>query len=190
MNYRKALVDLATKYDCHSIAVPILRDENFLTHSGSHLKRAHHFGVEGLIRHTYEVATIAMQQYEFFKTIHPSLNPRILFTAALYHDYGKVWDYDFNPDTEECKLSDHRRKIHHIQRSALEWNKIAIFLGLPTEFTDEVTHCILSHHGRREWGSPVAPLTREAWILHLSDNISARVDDCDRVDLATLKARK
>jgi 3'-5' exoribonuclease len=125
--------------------------------------------------------------FEFFKNIHTSLDPRVLFTSALYHDYGKIWDYDFNPDTEECKLHDHRRKIHHIQRSALEWNKIANFLGLSQPFIDEVVHCILSHHGQREFGSPVSPFTREAWILHLSDNMSARVDDCDRCDVINFK---
>jgi 23S rRNA maturation-related 3'-5' exoribonuclease YhaM len=45
-----------------------------------------------------------------------------------------------------------------------------------------ITHNILSHHGMREWGSPVAPATKEAWILHLCDNMSARLDDCNKHD--------
>ena len=37
-----------------------------------------------------------------------------------------------------------------------------------------------AHHGIRAWGSPVSPNTQLAWLLHLSDNLSARLNDCDR----------
>jgi 23S rRNA maturation-related 3'-5' exoribonuclease YhaM len=47
---------------------------------------------------------------------------------------------------------------------------------------DNITHNILSHHGQRAYGSPVFPATREAWVLHLADNLSARLDDCDKHD--------
>lgn len=169
------------------IAEEILNDERFLKQSGSHLEKAHHYGEGGLIKHTYEVCHIAMQMYDFYYALHPKLNFKVLFIAALYHDYGKVWDYDFNDSTNKYEANLHRRKIHHIQRSAIEWERIAQYRNLSEIFTEEVTHCILSHHGQREWGSPVAPLTREAWILHLSDSMSARVDDCDRIDLSTIK---
>jgi 3'-5' exoribonuclease len=36
-----------------------------------------------------------------------------------------------------------------------------------------LTHLILSHHGKREFGSPVPPLTLEAEVLHWADNASA-----------------
>jgi 23S rRNA maturation-related 3'-5' exoribonuclease YhaM len=39
---------------------------------------------------------------------------------------------------------------------------------------DAVIHCMLSHHGRREWGSPVEPVTPEAYILHVADMLSSR----------------
>jgi 3'-5' exoribonuclease len=48
---------------------------------------------------------------------------------------------------------------------------------------NNVLHNILAHHGQRAWGSPVAPATKEAWILHLADNLSARLDDCDKHDI-------
>ena len=37
-------------------------------------------------------------------------------------------------------------------------------------------------HGQREWGSPVMPKSRVAWLLHLSDGISARMADCETTD--------
>ena len=36
---------------------------------------------------------------------------------------------------------------------------------------------ILSHHGKKEWGSPIEPQSQGAWILHLADMMSARVDE-------------
>jgi 3'-5' exoribonuclease len=39
---------------------------------------------------------------------------------------------------------------------------------------DILLHLILSHHGRREFGSPVPPLTLEAEALHWADNASAK----------------
>ena len=35
-------------------------------------------------------------------------------------------------------------------------------------------HLILSHHGRLEFGSPVAPMTLEAEVLHYADHASAK----------------
>ena len=44
---------------------------------------------------------------------------------------------------------------------------------------EEVTllqHMILSHHGKNEYGSPVLPQIREAEMLHLIDNMDARMN--------------
>jgi 3'-5' exoribonuclease len=38
----------------------------------------------------------------------------------------------------------------------------------------QLRHCILSHHGKKEWGSPVLPSTREAVLVHQMDQIQAR----------------
>ena len=36
-------------------------------------------------------------------------------------------------------------------------------------------HMILSHHGKMEYGSPVLPLTREALILSMIDDLDAKI---------------
>ena len=45
---------------------------------------------------------------------------------------------------------------------------------IPAELVNQVGHCILAHHGHKEWGSPVEPITTEARILHFADDLSAR----------------
>ena len=44
----------------------------------------------------------------------------------------------------------------------------------------EAKHCILAHHGRREWGAPVVPATREAWCVHLADMSSVHAIESRR----------
>jgi 3'-5' exoribonuclease len=110
-----------------------------------------------------------------------------IFLAGLFHDVGKLWDYgicgkDFRGDNVWIKTK-HARNIHHISRSALVWSKAVDTTQLYMDEHDEILHAILSHHGQREWGSPVAPNSKLAWLLHLCDGISARMDDCEKIDL-------
>jgi 3'-5' exoribonuclease len=106
---------------------------------------------------------------------------KLLFVAALLHDYGKIYDYEayFNNDTFkiEYRHTDHKNKIHHIAASVLHLHKIGEKHGLSKDEIDAVTHAILAHHGQKQWGSPVEPQTKLAWILHCADMASARVND-------------
>jgi 3'-5' exoribonuclease len=103
-----------------------------------------------------------------------------LFLAALFHDVGKMWDYEpIDAYSFEWRANYHKKAIHHISRSALVWNEAKIKHNFKDD-EDEVLHAILSHHGSKEWGSSVQPTTRLAWILHLCDSLSARMDDCDK----------
>ena len=40
----------------------------------------------------------------------------------------------------------------------------------------EIEHLILSHHGCLEFGSPVAPMTIEAFILSFADDLDAKIN--------------
>lgn len=162
------------------LAAPIFNNEKFYTWSASSLinndptkPRLHHYGKGGLKQHTYEVINLC---FTYAKQVGDKVDRKVLFLAALYHDIGKIWDYE-ERDGEWYSV-DHKKEIHHVSRSALVWHETCI--KYPNPYADEVLHCILSHHGRQEWGSPVAPRTKEAWLLHLCDAISARMDDCER----------
>lgn len=173
---------LAEEFGCLDLALPLLNNPKFSEWSASCHEPAHHYGEGGLLKHTWEVVNLCLNTAFFFKHEH-EIDMAELLLSALYHDYGKLWDYTFDPVAKTYTGNNHRRTIHHIQRSAIEWQMIAREQKCDEKFMDRVTHNILSHHGRRDYGSPVAPLTREAYILHLSDAMSARVNDCDRLDL-------
>lgn len=169
--------------------VSVLSDKRFQTWSGAGSDVHHHYGDGGLLKHTYEVWEYARE----IAAIHSdsinnldSINLKELFISAVWHDYGKIWDYQ-KVDGVWSKHDNHARRIHHISRSAIEFQKHVDCLDaigrIQSDINiDNITHNILSHHGQREWGSPVAPATKEAWILHLADNISARLDDCEKHD--------
>lgn len=144
--------------------------------SGSAKEEHHHYGNGGLQYHTWEVVSLCLDNARRFS----ALDIDTLYLAALYHDIGKTYDYGIKDGAWIGTV--HKRQIHHISRSALIWSDISKECGYHDK-NDAVLHCILSHHGQREWGSPVAPATKEAWMLHLCDAMSARMDDCEKMDI-------
>jgi 3'-5' exoribonuclease len=201
---------LAVTFRVKELAGYVLDNEKFRYWSASAERHQHHHGDYGLVHHTHEVVTSFLAIAEFYPQYE--IDKRALFLAALFHDFGKTEDYEkvgervvtkgtlttFHPPFWRGTL--HKRRIHHITESVMAWdramqgNRQALETLLSADQGEEdmtvifdnlhesVTHAILSHHGRRDWGSPVAPNTREAWILHLCDGISARLCDCDTLD--------
>src|SRR6266849_3718058 len=81
------------------------------------------------------------------REIH-SRKPRLAAVLALFYD-----DDDFRRRYERCPAS---------------------VAGHHAALGDLLKHLVLAHHGRRELGSPVLPLTLEAEVLHWADNASAK----------------
>lgn len=182
------------------IITPVLDNPAFSVCSGSGRPGMHHYGDGGLLAHTAEVVDLC---FVTMQTIHisPLVDDRLMFLSAFWHDVGKMWDHalvqtkgptigsggvgTIDPPVFEWGYTDHKRLIHHISRSVLEFNKAVDAYHadhgpyLTQDEINSVTHAILSHHGRHEYHSPVTPQTKMAWILHLCDSISARVYDTD-----------
>lgn len=164
------------------IAGVVLDDERFPVWSGSSKETKHHYGDGGLAIHTLEVFELASQANS--RLGYPVRNTT-LFLACLFHDCGKMWDYERvevivnREGKKEFKWQSalHKRRIHHISRSAIVWSKAVDRFPAYRDIEDDILHAILAHHGQREYGSPVQPDTKLAWLLHLNDGISARLDD-------------
>lgn len=195
--YKEELIKAANKLDVYDISAVVISDPRFELWSGSGKAHQHHYGKGGLIRHTYEVVNLCLANMQALDLL--DIDPIEIYLSALFHDCGKMWDYEpiykdvSDPRKNESKLitdycdwtgTSHKRLIHHISRSALRWNEACSQYSFKYgKYADSVTHNILSHHGCREYGSPVAPKTKAAWLLHLCDGISARMDDADKMDL-------
>lgn len=172
----KSKLDFNSKH----LAAHILHNQDFARWSGSATDKHHHYGHGGLVQHTWEVVNLCFVTKKALNI--KTIDDNELFLAALYHDIGKLYDYQFIDD--KWQGTEHKRLIHHISRSAIMWSNV--FEQMPNlnkELHDPVLHAILSHHGQREWGSPVVPKTQVAWLLHLCDGISARMDDWNKTDV-------
>ena len=54
--------------------------------------------------------------------------------------------------------------------------KIREIEGFPVRLASELKHCILSHHGEFEFGSPKKPAIIEAVALNFADNTDAKLE--------------
>lgn len=175
------LTVIADNLGCRSLADAVLKDYRFSVWTGASKPHQHHYGEGRLAEHVLEVTEISLQNNEYFEQFGKGVDKTKLYLACLYHDVGKLWDYKPVDNTYKHWLdTDHRHMIHHVSRSGWAWCQSAQAEGWDQNEIDEVLHCILSHHGMKEWGSPVVPRTRMAWILHLADSLSARLDDFDK----------
>lgn len=133
-------------------------------------KTVHHGFIGGLLEHTLGVARLC----EYMVQAYPVLNRDLLITAALLHDIGKTRElsaFPMNDYTDEGQLLGHiymgAQMIHDLA------GKIPEF---PAVLKNELIHCILSHHGELEYGSPKKPALAEAVALNLADNTDARME--------------
>lgn len=162
---------------------------DFFSHPAS--TGIHHGYHGGLEIHTVEVLNYALQIAESF----PNINKDILITAGLWHDLGKIWDYELavffsseysdipkshvpHSDGDHHKIvyianKDYKNKIHHITGSTAEFTAAAVAVNVDRKLIQETQHCIISHHGRKDWGSIKEPQTLEAALLHQADYFSA-----------------
>jgi 3'-5' exoribonuclease len=141
----------------------VLSDPAFLVSPGG--SEHHHNYKHGLVIHVNEV----MQNVLALTVGNPSDELR---TAVIWHDYMKIHDYSIGEYGEIVKMP-YRKLINHVAGSAMEFHLHATSC-LDSEQLERIEHLLLSHHGRREWGSPVEPLTSDALILHAADMMSAK----------------
>lgn len=128
----------------------------------------HHAYPGGLLDHTVEVVELCLKA----SCLYPELDLDLLLAGALLHDVGKVDEYAFSPSgvvrTPAGEL------LGHVFVGASRVASLCAEAGVVGEPAMKLVHLVLSHHGRREWGSPVEPAIPEAVLLHQADLLSAR----------------
>ncbi len=129
----------------------------------------HHAYIGGLLEHTLSMTALA----DLLSDHYPQVERDLLVSGALLHDAGKVYEYNVGSD---FSYSDDGRLVGHIVRAVIMVEQAAAELGgIDDEPLRELVHLIASHHGKLEWGSPVAPKTLEAVLLHQIDLLDSRM---------------
>jgi 3'-5' exoribonuclease len=132
-------------------------------------KGIHHAVLGGLLEHTASVVGLCALLADYY----PAVDRDLLIAGAILHDLGKIreltWERVFD-------YTDAGRLLGHIALGALlVEERIRARPDFPPEVATRLLHCILSHHGELEWGSPKRPKTLEAIVLHYAENLDGKI---------------
>lgn len=133
----------------------------------------HHDFLRGLMEHTVSMCEIA----KMISSHYSSLNYDLLISGCLLHDIGKCEELSgviATTYTKEGSL------IGHLVIGAILVDESAKRLNIEGEEVTLLKHLILSHHGKLEFGSPIPPLTREALILNIIDEMDSKMMSLDK----------
>ena len=142
--------------------------KKFKIHSAA--KSVHHGYIGGLLEHSVSVAKLCEQ----YAVLYPQLNRDLLVTTALFHDIGKAEELSAFPEND---YTDEGQLVGHIVMGTIKLSKLMDEIqGFPAKLANEVKHCILSHHGELEFGSPKKPALAETLALSQADNLDAKME--------------
>jgi 3'-5' exoribonuclease len=125
--------------------------------------------VGGLLEHSIKVARIC----DAMAGQYPAVDRDLLVAGALLHDIGKVREMETGTSIE---ISDEGMfRGHVVIGDEMVGGAVARISGFPPALRLKLSHMMLSHHGKKEWGSPKEPQTAEALLLHFGDMADSQV---------------
>lgn len=135
-------------------------------------KMVHHAYEGGLVEHVVSVTrkVIALAAGD------SRINRDVAVAGAILHDIGKV---------QELKAVGRSRTVDgrllgHVMLGFDILNQTARDKGHMDEpWFLELQHIVLSHHGQEEFGAPVRPATREAFVVHFVDMLDSKLKILD-----------
>ncbi|MDD3240932.1 MAG: HD domain-containing protein [Lachnospira sp.] len=133
-------------------------------------KTVHHGFSGGLLEHSLSVTRMCAHMADNYDY----LNRDLLVACAMLHDAGKVRELSAFPKND---YTDEGNFIGHIVIGyEMIMEKVRGIEGFPEVLASEIGHCILSHHGELEYGSPKKPSIAEALALSMADNMDAKME--------------
>ncbi len=133
-------------------------------------KRIHHAYQGGLLEHVVKMAELAVDVCGHY----PEIDRDLVLLGVYFHDLGKLREIGAMPANDytlEGQLVGHIVIGVEMLRECC-----AAVPGMPGDLRLLLEHLIVSHHGRREWGTPIEPSTPEAFVLHLIDNLDSKLN--------------
>ena len=124
----------------------------------------------GLLEHTVSVAGLARE----VAGRYPELDRDLLVSGALLHDVGQGGGADPGsaPGLQRRRAPAGGTWCWACACWTCAW---AGSRSSPAALGDHLRHFIASHHGQEAFGSPVKPKTREAMVLHMLDDLDAKL---------------
>ena len=139
---------------------------DFKKHYGA--QKIHHAFIGGLLDHTDSIIRLLVPLAHQY-----NLDKEVLIIGALFHDIGKLQEYQIDPAPATTAVGG---LIGHI----IIGNQIFLDLKnridhFPDDLSLKIQHLIISHHGEKEFGAPEIPKTAEAFALHVADLFDSKL---------------
>ncbi len=129
----------------------------------------HHAYRAGFLEHVLQMAAVGEMLAGAYNA-----NADVILAGALLHDIGKLQELDYEVATSYSREG---RLLGHIMLGSTLVRDVALTIdAFPPLLLSEIQHLILSHHGCLEYGSPVTPMTVEAFILSFIDDMDAKIN--------------
>jgi 3'-5' exoribonuclease len=134
----------------------------------------HHNYLGGLLEHTLSMANVAKVLFP----LYPKIQKDLVLAAIFLHDIAKTQELSYKIGfsyTDRGQLLGHIIQGTQLVTQKADELKVA---GKPIDpcLLDCLLHIIVSHHGLREYGSPVLPATPEAFMVNYIDNLDAKMN--------------
>ena len=133
----------------------------------------HHAYRSGFLEHVLSVARSALMLGAAY-----GANQDLLTAGALLHDIGKLEELEY--DSATCYSRDGNLVGHVTLGTMMARAEMASIPEFPDIIRAQIEHLIVSHHGHKEFGAPVEPMTVEAMILSAADDLDAKINQVRR----------
>ena len=134
-------------------------------------KSMHHAQRSGLLNHT----TTMLQGAQFVCEIYPYLDADLLSAGVILHDLCKVEEMNCDALGLAADYSTEGNLVGHIVMGVERLDRCGRELGVDEELLLLLEHMLLSHHNLPEYGSPRPPMFPEAEVLHMLDDLDAKL---------------
>jgi len=136
-------------------------------------RQVHHAYRGGLLEHILKIMEVGVFLADTY-----AARRDLVIAGALLHDIGKLRELAYGVAIDysvEGNLIGHIVIGVGMLRDAVRESP-----GFPRDVEIELEHMILSHHGAKDLGSPVLPMTVEALILAAADDLDATLHQARR----------
>ena len=129
----------------------------------------HHAYRSGFLEHILSVARSTLTLGAAY-----GANQDLLTAGAVLHDIGKLEELEYDRSTSYTRDGN---LVGHVTLGAMMVREtIAAIPEFPDVLRAQIEHLIVSHHGHKEFGAPVEPMTIEAMILSAADDLDAKIN--------------
>ena len=140
-------------------------------------QRVHHAERSGLLHHTLGVLRAA----EKLLPLYPFLDGDLLRAGCIAHDLSKTAEFLSDEAGNVADYSAEGQLLGHLVHGVAQVREAARRAGVEGEYVLLLCHMVISHHGEADHGSPKPPMFAEAEMLHLLDDMDAKMNEMEGV---------